>query len=72
MIDKPWTPVAPGWVIVTANEVHRPQWYHLAGWTQDGEPVVNGTTGIHTWSYMNGEDPWCLATHEEWVTGAGH
>jgi hypothetical protein len=66
-------PVQPGWVVVPAKQLTPNEWYHLLGWTKDREPVIAWSTGAHEWRSVAGEDPYCIATLEEWCgTRAQH
>jgi hypothetical protein len=69
-------PVQPGWVAVPVHksETAPNEWFHIVGWTEgeEPEPVIAGDDrGIGPWSHTFGEDPYIIATLEEW-TGAQH
>jgi hypothetical protein len=65
-------PVQPGWVAVPVHNSDGNEWFHVVGWTEENEPVIAGDDkGIAPWSHTFGEDPFIIATLEEW-TGAQH
>lgn len=61
-------PVQPGWVIVPAQQETPNEWFHLVGWTEEDypTPVIATHTGIRHWRDYAGEDPYCVATLDEW------
>lgn len=68
-------PVQPGWVAVPVTQEIPGEWYHIVGWTRhEGKPhpiIAGRESGIHPWFIQFGEDPYVIATLEEW-TGAQH